>query len=154
MGCDVSKNEADAASRQQSKNLDADLRKTKCMFDEIKILLLGIGESGKSTVAKQMKILYLNGFSEAERKQFVKAIHANILGSMKIFSMASNCSSQVTSVRKRSLANLPRYSDLKLPGEIHSSRHPIAALASIIRVKPRMMSPSPIARNSGASALQ
>lgn len=87
MGCEASR-EGDHASRQ-SKSLDADLRRSKSMFDEIKILLLGIGESGKSTVAKQMKILYLNGFTEAERKQFIKAIHANLLGSMKIFALAS-----------------------------------------------------------------
>lgn len=34
-------------------------------FNETKkILLLGTGESGKTTIIKQMKILHINGFSE------------------------------------------------------------------------------------------
>ena len=35
-----------------------------------KILLLGAGESGKSTIFKQMKVIHKDGYSEAERKGF------------------------------------------------------------------------------------
>ena len=72
----------------------------------------------------------------------------------RTFSIAVSCSSQVTSVRNRSTASRPRYAGLKLPGETQSSKQPIAAFASIMRVNPAMMSPSPAARSSGASALQ
>lgn len=37
----------------------------------IKMLLLGAGESGKSTLFKQMKIINKNGYSEKERMEFV-----------------------------------------------------------------------------------
>ncbi|XP_037826578.1 guanine nucleotide-binding protein subunit alpha-11-like [Lucilia sericata] len=45
---------------------------------DIKLLLLGTGESGKSTFTRQMRIIYDKGFSEDERKHFIKLIHENI----------------------------------------------------------------------------
>lgn len=42
-----------------------DLKKhTKDFMETKKILLLGTGESGKTTIIKQMKILHINGFSD------------------------------------------------------------------------------------------
>ena len=40
----------------------------------IKMLLLGAGESGKSTIFKQMKIINKDGYSEKERKEFISAL--------------------------------------------------------------------------------
>lgn len=48
-----------------------------------KLLLLGAGESGKSTLFKQMITIWGTGFSEAERKNYIRVIHNNILSSMK-----------------------------------------------------------------------
>ncbi|XP_044746097.1 guanine nucleotide-binding protein G(f) subunit alpha [Coccinella septempunctata] len=48
-------------------------------FNEVKkILLLGTGESGKTTIIKQMKILHINGFSERELKGHIPDIRANL----------------------------------------------------------------------------
>jgi len=47
------------------------------------LLLLGAGESGKSTLFKQMTTIYGKGFSEDERKEYVPIIFTNILSSMK-----------------------------------------------------------------------
>ncbi|KAL4634725.1 guanine nucleotide-binding protein subunit alpha-11-like [Arapaima gigas] len=50
---------------------------------EIKILLLGTGESGKTTFIRQMRIIHGNGFSEDERRSFAKLIFQNIFTSVK-----------------------------------------------------------------------
>nr|XP_055073804.1 guanine nucleotide-binding protein subunit alpha-11-like [Misgurnus anguillicaudatus] len=50
---------------------------------EIKVLLLGTGDSGKTTFIKQMKIIHGNGFSEEERRFYAKLVHQNIFTAMK-----------------------------------------------------------------------
>jgi hypothetical protein len=37
---------------------------------EVKLLLLGAGESGKSTIVKQMKIIHETGYSDEEKKAY------------------------------------------------------------------------------------
>ncbi|KAK6462255.1 guanine nucleotide binding protein, alpha subunit [Scheffersomyces coipomensis] len=51
--------------------------------NEIKILLLGSGESGKSTVVKQMKILHQNGYSKSELQEYKPFVYKNILDCIK-----------------------------------------------------------------------
>ncbi|KAI2796753.1 Guanine nucleotide-binding protein subunit alpha-13 [Blomia tropicalis] len=48
-----------------------------------KILILGTGESGKSTLVKQMKIIHNEGYSEDEILQFRPIILDNLVSSMK-----------------------------------------------------------------------
>eukprot|EP00967_Tisochrysis_lutea_P121109 scaffold199278_cov33-Tisochrysis_lutea.AAC.2 len=49
----------------------------------MKLLLLGAGESGKSTLFKQMKVINKDGYSEDERRAFQGIIWSNTIGSMK-----------------------------------------------------------------------
>ena len=48
----------------------------------VKILLLGAGETGKSTIVKQMKIIHGDGYSIDELNDFKTVIHNNLLTSM------------------------------------------------------------------------
>ena len=44
----------------------------------------GAGESGKSTIFKQLKIVHNKGFDAKERRYFAHIVHANILESMQV----------------------------------------------------------------------
>ncbi|KAL0569819.1 Guanine nucleotide-binding protein alpha-2 subunit [Marasmius crinis-equi] len=48
---------------------------------ECKILLLGSGESGKSTVVKQMRIIHKDGFPDNERATYKPIVYRNVLDS-------------------------------------------------------------------------
>ncbi|VDP66434.1 unnamed protein product [Schistosoma mattheei] len=52
---------------------------------ELKLLLLGTGESGKSTFIKQMRIIHGAGYSDDERRTFIKIVYQNIY--MAMFTM-------------------------------------------------------------------
>lgn len=52
--------------------------------NEVKILLLGSGESGKSTVLKQMKIIHQNGYSQQELLMYKTTVYKNLLDCAKI----------------------------------------------------------------------
>jgi len=48
-----------------------------------KLLLLGAGESGKSTLFKQMITLYGKGFTEKDRKAYIPIIFRNVIASIE-----------------------------------------------------------------------
>jgi GTPase SAR1 family protein len=60
------------------------LHQSKVEEEKIKLLLLGAGESGKSTIFKQMKVIYGTQFTDAERRAHTPTIFSNIISSMKI----------------------------------------------------------------------
>ncbi|XP_019956406.1 guanine nucleotide-binding protein subunit alpha-14-like [Paralichthys olivaceus] len=50
---------------------------------ELKLLLLGTGESGKSTFIKQMRIIHGGGFTVEDKKSYIKLVYQNIYTSMQ-----------------------------------------------------------------------
>uniref|UniRef100_A0A8C3SVV8 Guanine nucleotide-binding protein subunit alpha n=2 Tax=Chelydra serpentina TaxID=8475 RepID=A0A8C3SVV8_CHESE len=50
---------------------------------ELKLLLLGTGESGKSTFIKQLRIIHGAGYSEEDRKGFATLVYQNVFASMQ-----------------------------------------------------------------------
>lgn len=60
MGCFTQADEGKALSNKIEQSLKEDAKKQRGV---IRLLLLGTGESGKTTIIKQMKILHINGFS-------------------------------------------------------------------------------------------
>jgi len=76
-----------ARSRDIDKMIKAD---EKRMQREMKFLLLGAGESGKSTVLKQMKLIYAQGFSKHEKMEWKPVVFANIIQSFRLIYDAMN----------------------------------------------------------------
>ncbi|XP_018013526.1 guanine nucleotide-binding protein G(s) subunit alpha [Hyalella azteca] len=69
--------------RAVSKAYDKQISEWKKTYDQaIKLLLLGAGESGKTTIIKQMKILHISGFSEDEKREKTLEIRRNVLDSI------------------------------------------------------------------------
>lgn len=65
--------------KRRSDAITKQLQKDKQVYRAThRLLLLGAGESGKSTIVKQMRILHVNGFSESERKLKIEDIKKNI----------------------------------------------------------------------------
>jgi len=81
MGCfrRTRDDEDDKARKEANKRIEKQLAKDKLLYKGThRLLLLGAGESGKSTIVKQMRILHVNGFSSEERKQKVDDIKRNV----------------------------------------------------------------------------
>lgn len=71
---------------ETSKRIDRHLKDVrKQLTDEVKILLLGPGESGKSTIFKQCKIIQdSGGYSDSERAVFAPIVVHNVLSQMAV----------------------------------------------------------------------
>ncbi|KAJ8660647.1 hypothetical protein O0I10_003695 [Lichtheimia ornata] len=81
MGCCQSIEDAKIRNEQIEGQIKRDrhhLRK------EVKMLLLGAGESGKSTILKQMKLIHDDGYSVDEREAFKQVIYSNTIQSMRV----------------------------------------------------------------------
>lgn len=104
MGCMGSKpvDTTDKDALQRNARIDKVLKNDKKVMDRtIKILLLGkspdkfisamcihrplgAGESGKSTIIKQMRIIHSGGFPDDERRQTRAVIYSNVVIAFKV----------------------------------------------------------------------
>lgn len=107
MGCMSSKTAADPGEKdavQRNARIEKILKSDKKTMDRtIKILLLGMyssgftaiafitnwpyigaGESGKSTIIKQMRIIHSRGFPDDERSQTRAVIYSNLVIAFKV----------------------------------------------------------------------
>ncbi|CAB4482083.1 guanine nucleotide binding protein, alpha subunit [Rhizophagus irregularis] len=83
MGCCMSQEEK--AGRQRNDEIENQLKRDRLsMRNEVKMLLLGAGESGKSTILKQMKLIHDGGYSPEERESFKEIIFSNTVQSMRV----------------------------------------------------------------------
>jgi len=70
--------------KKRTKEIDRAMHKDHQVDQQVnKLLLLGAGESGKSTLFKQMLVIYGKGFTEDDRREYVEIIHTNIIRCIK-----------------------------------------------------------------------
>ena len=85
MGCWKGPDNTDDMARQKAVNrqIDKELHEHKKNYRQThRLLLLGAGESGKSTLVKQMKIIHLSGFNQDEKKAKILDIKKNMRDGM------------------------------------------------------------------------
>ncbi|XP_026036325.1 guanine nucleotide-binding protein G(olf) subunit alpha-like isoform X2 [Astatotilapia calliptera] len=67
------------AKREANKKIEKQLQRERQTYKAThRLLLLGAGESGKSTIVKQMRILHVDGFNAEEKQQKVQDIRKNV----------------------------------------------------------------------------
>ena len=110
--CFGSREKGDDVGAARSRELDKVIRADeKRLAKEVKLLLLGTnwsprgikgrtadffggrtgaGESGKSTVLKQMKLIYAQGFSKNEKMEWKPVVFTNVIQSFRLIFDAMN----------------------------------------------------------------
>ncbi|KAH7313067.1 G protein alpha subunit [Rhexocercosporidium sp. MPI-PUGE-AT-0058] len=84
MGACMSSNADDLEQKKRSQMIDKSLEEdSRRLRKECKILLLGSGESGKSTIVKQMKIIHQNGYTVDELALYRLTIYKNLIDCAK-----------------------------------------------------------------------
>ena len=77
--------DGNSSRKRESRKIDKELHKEKRrQRRQVKILLLGAGESGKSTFLKQIRIIEGDRFSEKAVQEFAATIRQNVVMGMKV----------------------------------------------------------------------
>ncbi|KAK7122737.1 hypothetical protein R3I94_019742 [Phoxinus phoxinus] len=81
--CLLSSSEVDQV--RKSKEIDKGLSREKTYVKKlVKILLLGAGESGKSTFLKQMRIIHGQDFDQRAKEEFRATIYSNVIKGVRV----------------------------------------------------------------------
>uniref|UniRef100_A0AAY4BG60 Guanine nucleotide-binding protein G(Olf) subunit alpha n=1 Tax=Denticeps clupeoides TaxID=299321 RepID=A0AAY4BG60_9TELE len=100
------------AQREANKKIEKQLQKERQAYKAThRLLLLGAGESGKSTIVKQMRILHVNGFNAEEKKQKILDIRKNVKDA--IVTIVSAMSTLIPPVPLANPENQPRAEYIK-----------------------------------------
>jgi len=83
--CIQQKSHEELELSRRSRQIDRDLkREERLIRRQVKLLLLGAGESGKSTFLKQMRIIHNINYDVTAQLEFRKIIYQNIIRGMKV----------------------------------------------------------------------
>jgi len=88
-----------------------------------RLLLLGPGESGKSTIFKQMKILYSKKDFDADRQYRVEAVHSNVVQNMRSLLDAYNILASEQKVKPFADGHAQEAFMDAFPEEVGSNQH-------------------------------
>ncbi|KAJ8251734.1 hypothetical protein GJAV_G00224560 [Gymnothorax javanicus] len=78
-------NSSEAEQLRRSKEIDKCISKDKPYVKRlVKILLLGAGESGKSTFLKQMRIIHGQDFDQRAKEEFRATIYSNVIKGIRV----------------------------------------------------------------------
>ncbi|XP_049616103.1 guanine nucleotide-binding protein subunit alpha-13 isoform X1 [Syngnathus scovelli] len=78
-------NSGEVEQVRRSKEIDRRLSREKTYVKRlVKILLLGAGESGKSTFLKQMRIIHGQDFDQTAREDFRATIYSNVIKGIRV----------------------------------------------------------------------
>ncbi|KAG5833010.1 hypothetical protein ANANG_G00297320 [Anguilla anguilla] len=78
-------NSSEAEQMRRSKEIDKSISREKPFVKRlVKILLLGAGESGKSTFLKQMRIIHGQDFDQRAKEEFRATIYSNVIKGVRV----------------------------------------------------------------------
>jgi guanine nucleotide-binding protein G(i) subunit alpha len=125
--------------KKRNAEIENNIKKDKAIAEkEIKMLLLGAGESGKSTILKQMTLIYGKPFTEAERASFKEIIFSNVVQSMRAILEAMSAMSIALATpdneaSKTLIMNLPSQIEADdLPADVTSAIKKLWADAGVL----------------------
>uniref|UniRef100_A0A6B2L8W7 Uncharacterized protein n=1 Tax=Arcella intermedia TaxID=1963864 RepID=A0A6B2L8W7_9EUKA len=131
------KRQGNEKEKRNAMVIDEQLRKYRKELDkEIKLLLLGAGDSGKSTIFKQMKVIHLEGFTIEERKNFRLAVIGNLINTMQcVIRAASSVKVSLEYTNEKASENILHLSGLNdLTGDIRQDIVKVASDKSLKKV--------------------
>lgn len=150
--------EARRISDRIDEELKAERKRLERSKDDVKLLLLGQAESGKSTLQKQFQLMYSPGSLENERMSWRTVIYFNvvrslqkILATLEVWDDIDDGTDSQSTLERQELAN----DDLPILGKSHSALQAVGSDTSPTPSPTHLAPPTPTsARASSISELR